>query len=580
MNIIEFFTRPSTVNQKKYEAMRMYYVDNATAVEVAEKFGYSYRTVTSLVTEFRKQFNTHPDSSFLFRCEPRGRKIASTTDSAKSTIIALRKQYYSVSEIKAMIDAMGFTVSEKNIHNIIASEGFARLPRRTKLVKQQLEPVTMQADKSVMLSFDPEEFKSSNAGILALLPYMAHYKIDKAIINSDYPETSHIPKLQSILCFLAIKLANRRRYSADDTWCMDRGLGLFAGLNVLPKAAWFTSYSDRVMSSMNLNFLKSLHKIWKEAGLLEDTVNLDFSTIPYWGDGDHLDNHWSGKRGKALKGMLAVLAQDPETGIIEYGSTTIRKEDESDVILEFLDFYHQTGKKSEEPKYLIFDSKFTTYQNLSKLNQKEIRFITIRRRGKTQLERINAMPRDSFKTIRVAAAGNTTRSLRVYEEVIELKGYEGEIRQISITGNGKIKPALIITNDFDMSLEAIVRKYARRWIVEKTISEQIEFFHLNMVSSSMVIKVDFDLTMSILAYNIYKLFAAELPGYEKLAPQSLFEKFIENEADVKIKTNEVQVSLKKKRNLPMVLEASQHHKTLRYPWLADKKLNICGASYL
>jgi len=58
---------------------------------------------------------------------------------------------------------------------------------------------------------------------------------------------------------------------------------------------------------------------------------------------------------------------------------------------------------------------------------------------------------------------------------------------------------VIIMNDFDMSIEKIIRKYARRWNVEKTIAEQIDFFHLNLVSSSMVIKVDFDLTMSILA---------------------------------------------------------------------------------
>ena len=70
------------------------------------------------------------------------------------------------------------------------------------------------------------------------------------------------------------------------------------------------------------------------------------------------------------------------------------------------------------------------------------------------------------------------------------------IKQISIKGHGKIKSAIIITNDFDIKIEDIVRKYARRWIVEKENSEQIAFFHLNNVSSSMVIKVDFDLTMT------------------------------------------------------------------------------------
>ncbi len=62
---------------------------------------------------------------------------------------------------------------------------------------------------------------------------------------------------------------------------------------------------------------------------------------------------------------------------------------------------------------------------------------------------------------------------------------------------GKIKPAHH-NQRFRHKVELIVRKYTKRWIVEKAISEQIEFFHLNLVSSSMVIKVDFDLTMSIL----------------------------------------------------------------------------------
>jgi len=47
-------------------------------------------------------------------------------------------------------------------------------------------------------------------------------------------------------------------------------------------------------------------------------------------------------------------------------------------------------------------------------------------------------------------------------------------------GMEKIKPALIITNDFDISLEKVVRKYCRRWIVEKSISEQIEFFQKSL----------------------------------------------------------------------------------------------------
>ena len=67
-----------------------------------------------------------------------------------------------------------------------------------------------------------------------------------------------------------------------------------------------------------------------------------------------------------MASILAVLAQDPDTGIITYGDTNIRHEHKNQVVLEFLDFY---GEQSEiKPRYLVFDSKFTIYKNLGLLN--------------------------------------------------------------------------------------------------------------------------------------------------------------------------------------------------------------------
>jgi len=412
------------------------------------------------------------------------------------------------------------------------------------------------------------------------LGIIKRYKIDAVIERSAYPGTSIIDKTSSILSFLALKLANRRRYSSDDTWCMDRGMGLFAGLNVLPKTAWYTSYSDRVTSEMNRRFLKQLHKIWDRAGLLGDTSNLDFTTIPYWGDDSHLENNWSGKRGKALSSMLAILAQDPDSGIIDYGNANILQKDESDVVLEFLDFYQRnTPEKDKKLRYIVFDSKFTSYENLRRLDQDQINFITIRRRGKQMLERIARLPKEGWVKVKVESAAGKYRYLRVYEEQVFLKGYEKEIRQIIITGNGKIKPAVVITNDFEMATERVIRKYARRWLVEKSISEQVDFFHLNLVSSSMVIKVDFDLTMTILACNLYRLFALELGRYSNLSAQSLYEKFVLNGADVIIQEETITVKLKKKRNLPQILEVMSNYSRLKYPWLKGRNVIFEGATY-
>ncbi len=207
------------------------------------------------------------------------------------------------------------------------------MPRRTKLAKKQQEEIKITPPKSQMIKFDNETFTGSSAGLLALLPCIRKFGIDTLIENSDYPQTGQIGKLNSILSFVALKASDIKRYTADNMWCMDRSLGLFAGLNVLPKAAWFSSYSHRVTREMNLSFLKSLHNLWLSEGLLGDTVNLDFTTIPYWGNDEHLENNYSGKRNKGLPSILAVFAQDAHSGIINFVHRQIKDKNQNTLFL-------------------------------------------------------------------------------------------------------------------------------------------------------------------------------------------------------------------------------------------------------
>jgi len=577
MTPFDFFSSPNSIAQKQYEALRMYFLDKRTAREVAPLFGYSYRGFTTIISMFLKKLNELPPDQLFFAKPMKGRPLSDSVNNAEQSVIGLRKKNYSVDDIKAVMDGQGLRLSVKTIYNILSNNGFSKLPRRLKLDKQTLENPCIDAPKSISLDFGCENFKSTSAGLLCFLPYIHKYGIDKLIAESLYPQTESINRLCSILSFLALKLSNVRRYTADNLWCMDRGMGLFAGLNVLPKAAWFTSYSDRVTGEMNHEFLAQLHRLWRSNGLLNDTANLDFTTIPYWGNADHLENNWSGKRTKALPSILAVLAHHPDSGIIDYGRANVLHKNESAVVLEYLDFY--TTDNKQNLKYLIFDSKFTNYQNLNQLNQKGIKFITIRRKGKNMVDRLDKIPPNQWKIKRIETGDNKSRNIKIFEEEVKLKDYDGLVRQISITGNGKIKPGIIITNDFELSVEKIVRKYARRWLVEKTISQQIEFFHLNHVSSSMVIKVDFDLTMSLLAFNLYRLMALDFTRYEHLTAQSMYEKFIINDGDIIIDEQSITVKLKKKRNLPLVLEKLKPFSQTNYCWLNNKNLIFEGASY-
>jgi len=577
----EYFKNISGV-QKKYESMKAFFKEKMTAEKIALKYGYSVSTVYTLTKTFRKQLKEYPDKDPFFIMPKKGRPFKKNKNQLDDLIVSLRKKNLSVPDIKSMIDTHPRfdEISESYIDYLLKEEGFSRLPRRNNFSRERKElPEKLKAQKSEMIHFVPGKFSSSDIGILCFLPIVRKYKIDTLIQKSLYPQTKVINRYCSIMAFIALKLSNVRRYTKDDLWCMDRGLGLFAGLNVLPKAAWFTSYSSRVTKEMNLSFLQGLHKIWKKEGLLGNTANLDFTTIPYWGESDHLENNWSGKRNKALSSISAILAQDPDSGILDYGDTNVMHKNENAVVLEFIDFYRSGNPNDSSLKYLVFDSKFTCYQNLAKLDaDKKVKFLTIRRRGKNIVQRLNKIPKKEWKKIRVDCAGNKKRALKVLDEKIFLKDYGKEIRQIAITGHGKIKPALVITNDFDEEIEIIIRKYTRRWLVEKAISEQIEFFHLNRVSSSMVIKVDFDLIMSITAHNIYRLLARELERYENISDQTIYEEFIRNAGEVDITEDEVKIFLKKKRTLPAVLTAMQNFAEQKYFGLKNKKLIFFGST--
>ena len=576
-----YLSGKSSAVRKQYLAMIRFYLDGWSAQEIADEFEYTLSTVYTVARDFKSKLAQEDGDPFFAEIRP-GRKKLDREGEIADIVISYRKMNMSVPDIKTLMDAQGIGISERTITSILQERGFTRLPRRVKSTREealsQSVSTLLQAPKSCKIDKREAEFTSQLAGIICFLPIIRGYGIDTLIRKSAYPKTQYIGRLQSILCFLALKLSNFGRYSTDDAWCMDRGMGIFAGLNVLPKTAWFSSYSSAVTREMNIGFLKGLNAIWAEHGLLSDTVNLDFTAIPYWGDDDTMENNWSGKRSKALASLQAVIAQDPDNGILCYGDTTIRHENQNEVVLEFLDFYHTDPEKNRQVKYLVFDSKFTTYENLAKLDEKGIKFITIQRRSKNLEERIAGLPKERWFKIRIEKANNKHRVVTAAEEITLLPKYNKSVRQIFIKDNNRIKPAVIMLNDFDLPLEKAVRKYSGRWMVEKEISEQIYFFHLNRNSSGIVIKADFDLTMTILAHNLYRLLAMRFDGYTHCEAKTIFDKFIYNAGDIIITEEKIIVKLKRKRTLPITLEVMKRDADLYYPWLRGKKLLIEAAT--
>jgi hypothetical protein len=583
-DIVDYFTCSDEPLHRQYLALRSFFCEGKTAEEVEAESGYAASTIYGMARDFKLRLKecTELGEDPFFRQNKMGRRKQERDSGLVDNIITLRKKQLSIPDIKVLLDGKGYDMSEGQIYTICDENGFARLPKRTKVERDELlskagASEVLKAPMSETWNFSEEErFASRGVGVLCFLPFIKAYGIDKAIEKSPYPETEKIGKLNSILAFLALKLSNVQRYSQDDGWCMDRGLGMFAGLNVLPKASWYSSYSSAVRREDNAVFMKTLNKIYEDHGLLSDTANLDFTAIPYWGDGDPFENNWSGKRSKALISIQAALAQDPETGIICYGDATVKHDNQDNVVLEFLDFYKEgTGKKIN---CLVFDSKFTTLGNLGRINDNGIKFITIQRKSKNLNEKIQNIPDSQWKTVKIEKTNHKSRKVKYSEStVINAKYGEQELRQVFLKGNG-IKHATIITNDFGIKAEEIIRRYARRWLIENDISEQIHFFHLNRNCSGIVVKVDFDLTMTILAHNLYRLFARDLPGYSHNRASTLYDKFIDNSGDVIVDKDAITIKMNRKRHLPLLRE-SLPRMDEPYSWLGEKKLIFTAATH-
>lgn len=584
--VIEYFLKPQLATHRQYLALRMFFVDGVSAEEVAKKCGYKPTAIYSFARNFKQKLRECQDENWdpFFQTLKTGPKALDREGDDAQLVIAYRKKMLSIPEIEILMAGVGRPMSAGLIGDILRENGFTRMPKRDRATKEEIGKNSgyarlKEAPTSKEIAFNIEECSvpSRGAGLLCFLPIIKKYGIDAVIEQSDYPGTLKIPKLNSILCFLALKLSDFERYGHDDAWCMDRGLGMFAGLNVLPKTTWFSVYSDKVTRDMNITFIKDCNRIWRENGLLNDTVNMDFVTVPYWGDPDTFERNWSGKRRTAIESIEAALAHDPDTGIICYGDTTVLHENQNEVVLEFLDFYHSDEQEDKKLKYLVFDSKFTVLEKLGTLDDKGIKFMTIQRKSKNQQKKASEI--NNWKTVRVGLANHKSREVTYAEsEIINYRYGKGKrLRQVFLKGS-HARYSCIITNDFDLGGDDIVLKYAHRWMIENEIQEHVDFFHLNRNSSGIVIKVDFDLTMTILAHNLYRLLAKEIPRYRHCTAKKIFKSFIDCFGEFDICEATVDVKLNLRRGTQLLLAALPKD-SFTYHWIGEKEFSFQAGNH-
>jgi hypothetical protein len=241
--------------------------------------------------------------------------------------------------------------------------------------------------------------------------------------------------------------------------------------------------------------------------------------------------------------------------------------------LRFVDFWKKrTGKY---PAELIFDSKLTTYTNLNQLKEKNIAFITLRRRSPKMLRAIAQEPSSAWRRIELEGVARAYKTPRILDRKITLDGYDGRIRQLTITDLGHEEPTLLLTNQLRRSPARLIGRYAQRMIIENNIADGIDFFHMDALSSAVAMKVDCDLQLTLMASSLYRLLAVNIGnGYETAKSRHLFRDFVDATALVSIDEQNIEVRFQKRAHNPYLIGAGFAEQKTAIPWIGGKRLRL------
>ena len=572
----EAFTAPQQVNQRRYEALRAFFVDGLSYAQAGERFGYTRWAMINLVRDYRAgklQFFAPPRKPG----PPPG--TAPAKERVRARVIELRRQGLSTYEISARLAGEGTPLNRTSVGEILTEEGFGRLLRHPEPVAST-SPATPGRDtrlpRTAKLDFTswPATTETGKAGLLLLIPDLVALGLPELVGKAGYPGTRVVPPISWLLSLLALKLTRTRRVShVDDLLISDPAASLFAGLAVLPKKSALTDYSYRTGHDHQRRFLAALDKQMIHAGLAtaaDAIFDLDFHAVMHWGHDPALEKHYVPTRSQRARSVLTFFAQDTDTHNLVYANADVSKAGQAREVIAFCN--HWKAASGNDPAMLIMDQKVTTHAVLGELDDRGVTFLTLRMRSAALMKQIDTLTGTDFKTITLDRPGRHNRP-KVHEATgIRLTGYPGTVRQLVVTGLGRDTPTVIITNDHDTSVKALIEHYARRMTIEQRLAEIIQAFHADALSSAVNLNVDLDIMLCVLAQALIAALRNRLPGYATVTPDVLQRRFLETPGQITTSDDTVTVRLDRRAYTPVLRQADLPNTPI--PWWGNRTLRF------
>ena len=500
-----------------------------------------------------------------------GPRTAPGKDAARPKILELRAAGHSIDEIAEALAAEGTPLNRTGIAEVIAGEGLPRLWRRPDAdrggVRREIQPRAEALDFTTL----PARAETRLAGLLLVIPDLIALGVPEMAAAAGYPASAKIPALSYVLSLLALKLTSTRRVSHVYDIAADPGAALFAALTALPKSTALTTYSYRLEHRKQAAFLTALDKASLAAGLADgEALNLDFHAVMHWGDDPVLEKHYVPRRSQRTRSVLTFFAEDAATHTLLYANADLSKASQNREVIAFADHWHQvTGR---DPALLIFDSKLTTQAVLAELDDRQIKFITLRARHPGITARLAALPASAWTSMTLGRAGGRARRVKVHDDpAAELSAYPRPLRQLAATGLGHDQPTLLITNNTVTPARKIIESYSRRMNIEQRLAEAIQSFSLDALAGAVPLNVDLDVTLSVLAHTLCAALRRRLPGYGTATPDTLQRRFLSTGGVITTQGDQITVTLNRRTYSPVPRQATLPE-TITVPWWQGRTL--------
>lgn len=567
-----YFLHPSQVNHRRYEALRAYFIDHRSTEEVARQFGFVPGSIRVLATLFRQG----KIGEFFRSPAPAKRGGALYDLPLKEAILDLRAQRLSVYDIARRLRRLRRPVSHNTVWMVLKEAGVDRLPKRTHRQRELPPKIPLPVADKDEVSLTPGRLLPCRAPLLFLFaPYFERVHFDALVHQARYRSTPRIEAASYLRGLVALKLLAISRRNHVMPLADDPGLGLWASLNVLPKTTALSDWAYLIGPNPHRALLRGVVRARAELEAYPtESFNLDFHPIRHYGDPEvsRLEKDFVTRRGQSVNVVVSAFGQEVGSREMVYAKANVLKEEKPEQVLEFVRFWRET--RGSAPKEVVFDAHMTTHEVLAELDRQGITFLTVRERRPKEVARVLAVPSDRWESVEVDIESRLYRTPRVLDEEVEVREYPGTIRQIAAMDYGKEKPTFLLTNDRSRKPGTLLTRYARRALIENNLGEQVHFFHVDALSSSVRIKVDLDVVLSVVASGAYRWMARQLKGFETATANTIWSQLLDRRGTVEVTKDEVVVRVRRFSRAPVLLESMVSRDPTPVSWLGGRRIRL------